>query len=167
MKRCQKCSRTFPDENQKFCTFDGGLLRADQPAFDPNVTMRATSSDFQPSPQPPAEPPVMPADSSEAPTSVRLRDMNETIAVGAFPTSDSFEDEDASTTPTGGITSSDLVAPPYSPATGGQTSADLINPYEPTTGAPTSADLTMPYVRPTSAELPPPPPPPSVVETTA
>src|SRR3977135_1761851 len=105
MKRCQKCSRTFPDENQKFCTFDGGLLRADQPAFDPNVTMRATSSDFQPPPQPPVTPPA----SREAPTSVRLRDMNETIAVGAFPKSDSFEDEDASTTPTGGITSSDLV----------------------------------------------------------
>jgi hypothetical protein len=92
MKRCQKCNRTFPDENQKFCTFDGGLLRADQPAFDPNVTMRATSSDFQPPPQPPAQPPMMPADSSEAPTSVRLRDMNETIAVGAFPKPDSSEE---------------------------------------------------------------------------
>lgn len=46
MKRCPKCSRTFPDENQKFCTVDGGLLIAAQPAFDPNVTIRATPSDM-------------------------------------------------------------------------------------------------------------------------
>src|SRR5258708_17169246 len=142
MKRCQKCNRSFPDENQKFCTFDGGLLRTDQPAFDPNVTMRATSSDVQPPTQPPVRPPVITSDSSEAPTSVRLRDMNETIAVGAF--SESASSQDASTAPTGGITSSDLTAPPYSPSTSSQTSSDLINPYEPATGAPTSADLTMP-----------------------
>lgn len=46
MKRCPKCNRTFPDENQKFCTVDGGLLIASQPAFDPNATMRATSADL-------------------------------------------------------------------------------------------------------------------------
>jgi hypothetical protein len=46
MKSCPKCSRTFPDEGQKFCTFDGGLLIGQPPAFDPNATMRATSSDL-------------------------------------------------------------------------------------------------------------------------
>jgi hypothetical protein len=46
MKSCPKCNRTFPDEGQKFCTFDGGLLIAPQ-AFDPNATMRATSSDLE------------------------------------------------------------------------------------------------------------------------
>jgi hypothetical protein len=46
MKRCPKCSRTFPDENQKFCTVDGGLLIAAQPAFDPNVTIRATATEI-------------------------------------------------------------------------------------------------------------------------
>jgi hypothetical protein len=45
MKRCPKCNRTFPDENQKFCTVDGGLLIG-APAFDPNATMRATSADL-------------------------------------------------------------------------------------------------------------------------
>ena len=45
MKRCPKCNRTFPDENQKFCTVDGGLLIG-TPAFDPNATMRATSADL-------------------------------------------------------------------------------------------------------------------------
>ncbi|MFN2530649.1 MAG: hypothetical protein ABR555_05050 [Pyrinomonadaceae bacterium] len=42
MKSCPKCNRTYPDENQKFCTFDGGLLVTPQ-TFDPNVTVRATS----------------------------------------------------------------------------------------------------------------------------
>lgn len=45
MKSCPKCNRTFPDEGQKFCTFDGGLLIAPQ-AFDPNATMRSTSADL-------------------------------------------------------------------------------------------------------------------------
>ena len=45
MKRCPKCSRTFPDENQRFCTVDGGLLISDL-GFDPNATIRATSSEL-------------------------------------------------------------------------------------------------------------------------
>ncbi len=45
MKHCPKCNRTFPDENQKFCTVDGGLLIS-QPAVDLNATMRATSSEL-------------------------------------------------------------------------------------------------------------------------
>ena len=45
MKRCPKCNRTFPDESQRFCTVDGGLLIAG-PAFDPNATMRATSAEL-------------------------------------------------------------------------------------------------------------------------
>jgi hypothetical protein len=45
MKTCPKCNRTFPDEGQKFCTFDGGLLIAPQ-TFDPNATIRATSIDL-------------------------------------------------------------------------------------------------------------------------
>src|SRR5215204_5636064 len=45
MKRCPKCNRSFPEESQKFCTVDGGLLIA-EPSFDPNATMRATSADL-------------------------------------------------------------------------------------------------------------------------
>jgi hypothetical protein len=45
MKRCPKCNRSFPEESQKFCTVDGGLLIA-EPNFDPNATMRATSADL-------------------------------------------------------------------------------------------------------------------------
>src|SRR5215207_7040103 len=64
MKSCPKCNRTFPDEGQKFCTFDGGLLIAPQ-TFDPNATLRATSIDLNAA--------------SERPTSRDLPDGNATI----------------------------------------------------------------------------------------
>src|SRR5690349_8683326 len=64
MKSCPKCNRTFPDEGQKFCTFDGGLLIAPQ-TFDPNATMRATSIDLNAP--------------SERPTSRDLPDLNATV----------------------------------------------------------------------------------------
>jgi hypothetical protein len=65
MKSCPKCNRTFPDESQKFCTFDGGLLIASQ-TFDPNATIRATAADV-------AAPPP------EKTTSRELPDPNATI----------------------------------------------------------------------------------------
>lgn len=43
MKRCQKCNRSYPDENQKFCTSDGGLLVSADQAFDPNATIQSTA----------------------------------------------------------------------------------------------------------------------------
>ena len=64
MKSCPKCNRTFPDEGQKFCTFDGGLLIAPQ-TFDPNATIRATSIDLNAA--------------SERPTSRDLPDPNATM----------------------------------------------------------------------------------------
>jgi len=64
MKSCPKCNRTYPDEGQKFCTFDGGLLIAPQ-TFDPNATIRATSIDLNAA--------------SERPTSRDLPDPNATI----------------------------------------------------------------------------------------
>ncbi len=107
MKRCPKCSRTFPDENQKFCTFDGGLLIA-QPAFDPNATIRATTAEFD---LPKNEPP-RPAKSTsrELPKLERGRqefNPDETIAASAptafFPRSD---------LPGGNQTSANLPPPP-------------------------------------------------------
>src|SRR5689334_3773410 len=70
MKSCPKCNRTFPDEGQKFCTFDGGLLIAPPPAFDPNATIRATSAEL--------------TSISEKPTSRDLPDPNATIADSSF-----------------------------------------------------------------------------------
>ena len=64
MKSCPKCNRTFPDEGQKFCTFDGGLLIAPQ-TFDSNATIRATSMDLN--------------TAAERPTSRDLPDPNATI----------------------------------------------------------------------------------------
>ena len=57
MKRCPKCDRTFPDDNQKFCTIDGGLLVADQP-FDPNATFRSSAPLSPPAAPPPVTPPA-------------------------------------------------------------------------------------------------------------
>jgi hypothetical protein len=74
MKRCPKCNRPFPDDNQKFCTIDGGLLVADQP-FDPNATIQSSAIP----PAPPKDQPASPtepdfgatiATSSSAPTVV-------------------------------------------------------------------------------------------------
>jgi hypothetical protein len=101
MKRCPKCNRTFPDENQKFCTYDGGLLMADHPApaFDPHLTVRTTSTELVP--------PTSESSASEAVTSTRLPDLNATVAASA-PTEAIGR---ARTSPTGRPTSSDLAAP--------------------------------------------------------
>jgi hypothetical protein len=101
MKRCPKCNRTFPDENQKFCTVDGGLLIAAQPAFDPNATIRATSSELGVSP-------------SEKATSRELPDPSAFNASASAPT----EMFPRNTARTGMPTSADLPAaqPPPPPA---------------------------------------------------
>jgi hypothetical protein len=100
MKRCPKCSRTFPDENQKFCTVDGGLLISD-PVFDPNVTIRATAADVAP--------PVRPKH-QDASTSRELPDLNATIASMANAPTVAFP---RNTGPTGSTTASDM--PPAQP----------------------------------------------------
>src|SRR5687768_2545579 len=70
MKRCPKCSRTYPDDNQKFCTVDGGLLLSSEQAFDPNATVQISSSQLgTPPPQPPRD------------RSSQAHDPNATIAV--------------------------------------------------------------------------------------
>jgi len=97
MKSCPKCNRTFPDEGQKFCTFDGGLLIAPQ-TFDPNATIRATSIDLNAS--------------SELPTSRDLPDPNATIiencpATGALP-----RNTGPTTGPAGSPNTSDIARQP-------------------------------------------------------
>src|SRR5688572_22064379 len=102
MKSCPKCDRTYPDEGQKFCTFDGGLLIAPQ-TFDPNATMRATSIDLNAP--------------SERPTSRDLPDMNATImessATVALP-----RNTGPTGAPTSGPNTADIAnpAPPPPPA---------------------------------------------------
>ncbi len=50
MKSCPKCNRLYPDDNQKFCTVDGGLLGTVDQAFDPNATMHSEPSPSTPQP---------------------------------------------------------------------------------------------------------------------
>lgn len=95
MKRCPKCNRTFPEDAQKFCTVDGGLLIA-EPHFDPNATIRATPADLGI--------PEGGYSSELAATSRKLPDLGETIAAPR-PTS-----------PTVGKTSADLPPLPSAPA---------------------------------------------------
>ena len=106
MKRCPKCNRSFPDESQKFCTVDGGLLIA-EPTFDPNATMRATSADLG-----------LPTEtlSSQAATSRKLPDMAETILSTPAPATGSTS-KPLPTADTEAPTSAPLPAMPESPAT--------------------------------------------------
>ena len=93
MKSCPKCNRTFPDEGQKFCTFDGGLLIAPQ-TFDPNATIRATSMDLNAT--------------AEKPTSRDLPDPNATI-IENYPATVALP---RTTGPTGPPSTSDIRNPP-------------------------------------------------------
>ena len=101
MKSCPKCNRTFPDEGQKFCTFDGGLLIAPQ-TFDPNATIRATSIDLNAP--------------SERPTSRDLPDQNATI-IENYPATVALPRNTGPTTGPTGTTpnTSDIARPPATP----------------------------------------------------
>ncbi len=74
MKRCPKCSRTFPDDKQKFCTIDGGLLVAADKPFDPNATIQGSANSAIPTAPPAGQP-----------AGNRPPELNETIA-GSAPT---------------------------------------------------------------------------------
>lgn len=99
MKTCPKCNRTYPDEGQKFCTFDGGLLIAPQ-TFDPNATIRATSIDLNAA--------------SERPTSRDLPDPNATM-IESYPATVALPRNTGPTgNPTGAPNTADIAnqAPP-------------------------------------------------------
>ena len=130
MKSCPKCNRTFPDEGQKFCTFDGGLLIAPPPAFDPNATIRATSADI--------------TAMAEKATSRDLPDPNATIAESSFASTVALP---RNTAPTG---------PP--PNTAGFGTAAPATPQPPPPPPPAySQDQTI--ALPSPVVTPPPPPP--------
>jgi hypothetical protein len=113
MKRCPKCNRTFPDENQKFCTFDGGLLIA-APAFDPNITIRATAADVETYVEPSDDGVTsrqLPPPNERPETGQPPLDPNETIMASAPTTM--FQ---RPTGPTGNATSADLSRAPSRPS---------------------------------------------------
>lgn len=105
MKRCPKCHRTYPDDNQKFCTVDGGFLMVDQKPFDPNATMQARTLTLE---APPEEP------SQGKPDSKPLPDFGETIATSSSAPTAVLPRK---TGPTGSPTSANIPSPTPPPAT--------------------------------------------------
>ena len=137
MKRCPKCSRTFPDANQKFCTVDGGLLLTEQPAtppFDPSLTVRATSKELVP--------PADTVDVSEAPTSMRLDLLDKTIT--SFGSS-TFKE----TSPTGSPTAGDLTPPSESAPT-----SDDLTAFTPSAERPTAVMTPSGHLMPAAPDAP-------------
>lgn len=133
MKRCPKCSRTFPDDNQKFCTIDGGLLVAEQP-FDPNATFRA-SAPLAPASTPPAAPPAAPPPNN--PPGATQPDFGATIAT-------------SSSAPT-------AVLPKNTGPTGARTIVDQPAPAAPASSAPLPQPRSAPLAKDTpSIPIPPP-----------
>ena len=142
MKRCPKCSRSFPDENQKFCTIDGGLLVASEQPFDPNATIQG-----------PARRAIPVEPLAEKPVSNELPDFEETIAASAptvvFP---------KQTGPTGSATAPDLQPSPAPPPPPSQSAPSLQAqsappPQAQSAASPQAQSAALP--RPQSAPLPP------------
>jgi hypothetical protein len=132
MKRCPKCSRTFPDDNQKFCTIDGGLLVAEQP-FDPNATFRASAPLTPPSTPPPAAP----QPGADKPAGAPQPDFGATIAT-------------SSSAPT-------AVLPKNTGPTGARTIVDRPAPAAPVPSAPLPQQRSAPLAKDTpSIPIPPP-----------
>jgi hypothetical protein len=139
MKRCPKCNRSFPDDNQKFCTIDGGLLlKADQ-AFDPNATIQAVSTNLGTTPP---EPP------RDKPTSTPEPEFGATIATSLSAPTAVLPRK---TGPTGSPTSANLHQQQQQPQTPPPSAAVPLQPPAP--GAPLPEPQSAP-VRPVSS-LPP------------
>lgn len=138
MKRCPKCNRTFPDDSQKFCTVDGGLLVSGDQPFDPNATIQGSANLLLPVEAPP-----------EKPVSSRPPDFSETIAT---PSSAPTVVLPKKTGPTGQPTASNLQPPPQTtpPTPPAQKSA---LPAQPSAPLPPSQAATLPPSQ--TAPLPP------------
>ena len=146
MKSCPKCNRTFPDEGQKFCTFDGGLLIAPQ-TFDQNATIRATSIDLNAA--------------SERPTSRDLPDPNATIienypATVALPRNTGPTTGPTSTSNTADFSRAPATPPPAPPPVTPPPSVTPPPPPPPVeTAAPAAVEVPPPTASAPSAPLPP------------
>jgi len=103
MKRCPKCNRTFAEDNQKFCTFDGGLLETAQEPFDPEATIASISANRG---IPSSEP------FGEKPSSGPSPDLNATVATSPSAQTAGFPTK---TGPAGANTLSGHRPPPLPP----------------------------------------------------
>ena len=143
MKSCPKCNRTFPDEGQKFCTFDGGLLIAPQ-TFDPNATIRATSIDLNAA--------------SERPTSRDLPDPNATI-IENYPATVALPRNTGPTTGATAPNTSDISRPATPPPPPPPPPVTQVTPPPPPPTAPPPV-VEQPPQRTTGEVVAPQPPPP-------
>src|SRR4029079_6021490 len=137
MKSCPKCNRTFPDEGQKFCTFDGGLLIAPK-TFDPNATIESTS--------------IVLSAAAEHPTSRDLPDPNATI-IENYPATVALPRNTGPTTGSTAPNTSDIsrpASPPPPPPP----------PVTPTPPPPPPPAVEQPQQRTTGEVVTPQPPPP-------
>lgn len=147
MKSCPKCNRTYPDEGQKFCTFDGGLLIAPQ-TFDPNATIRATSIDLN--------------SQSDNPTSRDLPDLNATV-IESYPAETVALSRDTGPT---GPQPPQTQPPTTTPPSAAPTTADMASTAPPPP-PPVSPPPPPPPQQTTQQGQPTPPPPPAQQHTSA
>lgn len=142
MKRCQKCNKTFPDDNQKFCTIDGGLLVSAEQAFDPNATIQSSSANMGLPVAPPSREDTVDlnatiATNSTAETAVLPRPTGPTG--GATIPNDPARPQPAQTTPTA---SQPTPSQPKSPQ------ASLPPAHAPAKPLPELRDIPLPPVQP-------------------
>jgi hypothetical protein len=145
MQRCPKCGRTYQDDNQKFCTFDGGRL--EQPSasesaptvVDLNKTMQSSFPSSQPPPPPGSTAPIVPPP-----------DLDRTVMGGRSTPTSEFQSHP--TGPTQGPTSSSL----QPPATSNQLSSTA--PAQPVAPPPQHAVSVPPQPAAVSSSAPLPPP---------
>src|ERR1051325_1989626 len=131
MQQCPKCGRTYQDDSQKFCTFDGGRL-GDASASGGAPTVidlnKTVQTNFPPPPgQPGVTAPITPPD------------LGRTMAGG--PPTPTTEFQSHVTGPTQGPTSSALQPPVSAPL---PTSAPLPPPQQPVQSAPLQAGAPTP-----------------------
>ncbi|HEX8143744.1 MAG TPA: hypothetical protein VF553_14180 [Pyrinomonadaceae bacterium] len=128
MQQCPKCGRTYQDDNQKFCTFDGGRLEAEGASGGAPTVIdlnRTIQPDF---PHPP------PGPGSTAP--IAPPNLSQTIAGGSPTPTSEFQSH--VTGPTQGPTSSALQPPVSNPLPAPTPSAPLPapQPQQPAQSAP-------------------------------
>lgn len=112
MQACPKCGRTYQDDKQKFCTFDGGRLELSADSAPTITDLNRTLQSHLP-----------PAPGQTAPITPPVPDLNRTVAGG--PTTPTTEFQTHTTGPTQGPTSSPLQPPTSAPLPAGPTSAPL------------------------------------------
>lgn len=89
MKRCPKCARSFPDDNQKFCTIDGGLLVTADESFDPHATIQSSLPNLG----------FAPTEALKSDPLGETRDLNATIASSASAPTQVFPKQTGPTPP--------------------------------------------------------------------